>query len=107
MVELERELVEVREQLALLHARAAGIDQELCLLRAGVEVPELATARRTDAIVAVLADARRSMTPSEIVASLTEAGRDDDLRSVTATLTHLVREGRVLRQGRGRYSAIG
>jgi hypothetical protein len=44
--------------------------------------------------------------PSEIVALLAAAGRDDDLRSVTATLAHLLRDGRVVRHARGRYSAL-
>jgi hypothetical protein len=106
LAELERELAEVREQVTLLHARAAGIEQEMRVLRAGADRPELASARRTDAITAVLADARGSLSPSEIVGLLAAAGRDDDLRSVTATLAHLLRDGRVVRHARGRYSAL-
>jgi hypothetical protein len=106
LAELERELADVREQLALLHARAAGLEQEIRVLRAGADRPELASARRTDAITAVLADARGSLSPSEIVGLLAAAGRDDDLRSVTATLAHLLRDGRVVRHARGRYSAL-
>jgi hypothetical protein len=45
------------------------------------------------------------MSPSEIRAALEAAGRTDDLRSITATLDHLLKAGMVQRPARGRYVA--
>ncbi len=62
-------------------------------------------ARRTDAIVAVLHAGTKPMSPREITDALHEAGRQDELRSVTATLAHLLKADAVDRVGRGRYLA--
>jgi len=103
-----RELEELEQQLARLAARAAGKREEVARLResiAAVKRGGLPPAR-TDAILAVLRRSGSAMSPKEIVTALRDGGRDDELRSVTATLNHLLGQKRVLRQGRGRYLAV-
>lgn len=68
-------------------------------------VGEVPAARRTEAIVAVLRQRAAPMSPKEITDALRAAGRADELRSVTATLTHLRRTAAIERVGRGQYVA--
>lgn len=101
------ELAGMERQLARLSARAAGKRAEVARLEESIAAEHRSglPASRTDAIVAVLARGAGPMSPSEVTAALTNAGRNDELRSVTATLVHLLKGGRVVRQGRGRYLA--
>ena len=46
-----------------------------------------------------------TMTPTEILEGLRTRGRPEELRVVTATLTHLLRNNQVVRAGRGHYLA--
>lgn len=68
-------------------------------------VSQVLPSRRTDAVVELLRRATAPMSPSEITGALHDHGRDDELRSVTATLAHLLKAKLVQRVGRGRYVA--
>jgi hypothetical protein len=104
--ELEAELDRQRAKVAEEVARLRGLEAELGSLRAGLDAGgDLVGMSRTDAIVAVLRSGPGSMSPSEIRAALEAAGRTDDLRSITATLDHLLKTGVVQRPARGRYVA--
>lgn len=105
VAEVERQLAEQRDELARGAARMRGLEAELDALRSGGGIEDLATASRTDAIVAVLRGAEGTLSPSEILERLHAAGRSDELRSVTATLDHLVKKSAVHRPARGRYLA--
>ncbi|MGB3411178.1 MAG: hypothetical protein WBA45_08260 [Microthrixaceae bacterium] len=105
---VEVEVIDLERQLARLAARLAGKRAELTRLRESVANEQSGglPAKRTDAIISVLQRDPVAMSPSEVVDALHEAGRTDELRSVTATLAHLMKVNRVLRQGRGRYLAV-
>jgi hypothetical protein len=124
------ELVHLEKQLARLEARTAGKRLEVARLQAAVARESGAApsataagagrsrgprdeessgdlpARRTSAIVAVLRRRSQPMSPSEITDALNELGRNEELRSVTATLAHLQKSQRVARVGRGMYVAL-
>lgn len=111
--DLERarsDLVSLERQLARLAARVAGKRTEIARLEESIAAEQRSglPASRTDAIVAVLARAASPMSPSEITAALNEAGRIEELRSVTATLSHLMQgsQRRVDRPVRGKYVAL-
>lgn len=101
------ELVGLERQLARLSARAAGKRAEVARLEESIAAEQRSglPASRTDSIVAVLARGVGPMSPSQVTAALKAAGRSDELSSVTATLAHLLKGKRVIRQGRGRYLA--
>ena len=101
------ELLALERKLAVLSARVAGQRAEVARLEESIAAEHRSglPASRTDAIVAVLSRGASPMSPSEVTEALNEAGRNDELRSVTATLTHLLKSKRVIRQGRGRYLA--
>lgn len=102
------ELAGLERQLARLSARVAGKRAEVARLAESIAAEQRSglPSSRTEAIVAVLQRGLGPMSPTEIVAALHDAGRTDELRSVTATLTHLVKGHRVRREGRGRYLAL-
>jgi hypothetical protein len=114
------ELAHFEKQLAKLEARTAGKRVEVAKLQAAIEreqnvrptrsrkkgrrsVREQLPPRRTDAILAVLGRSAAPMSPSEITEALRASGREEELRAVSATLTHLIKGKRVERVGRGRY----
>jgi hypothetical protein len=115
------ELAHLEKQLSRLEARTAGKRLEVAKLEAAIakdggtssprptkkrarrQAPEELPARRTDAIVEILAGESRAMSPTEVVAALHRRGREDDLRTVSATLAHLLKANRVERVARGRY----
>lgn len=101
------ELLALERKLAVLSARVAGQRAEVARLEESIAAEQGSglPASRTDAIVAVLGRGAGPMSPSEVTDALNEAGRNDELRSVTATLAHLLKSSRVIRQGRGRYLA--
>ena len=108
--DLERaraELVAIERQVTRWSSRTAGKRAEIARLtevlaaRQGSGLP----VSRTDAIVSVLSRGADSMSPSKITEALVEAGRDDELHSVTATRRYLLDTGRVIRDGRGRCIA--
>lgn len=101
------ELRVLERKLARLSASVAGKRAEVRRLEESIAAEQGSglPASRTDAIVAVLSRGARPMSPSEVTEALNRAGRSDELRSVTATLTHLLKSKRVIRQGRGRYLA--
>jgi len=108
--DLERARVDLQgleRQLARLSARVAGKRAEIGRLEESIAAEHRSglPASRTDAIVAVLSRGAGPMSPREVTDALHGAGRNDELRSVTATLTHLLKSDRVIRQGRGRYLA--
>lgn len=106
IAELEKELAELDVQLAQALARRNGIKAELESLRSGAASGDLVGAARTEAIVAVLRSVGDSLSPTEILRRLHEGGRSDELRSVTATLNHLVNRGEVQRPARGEYLVV-
>ncbi len=98
----EKEL-EVAETIAELR----GMDARIASLKAGVTLKgDLASLTRTDAIVQVLHSAGAMLSPTEIVSRLNSAGRQDDRRSVTATLNYLLQQKVVLRPSKGLYLAV-
>lgn len=99
------ELVGLQRQLARASARVTGKRAEIARLEESIAAEQRSglPASRTDAIVAVLSRGAGPMSPAEVTAALNDAGRADELRSVTATLNHLLKNSRVIRQGRGRY----
>jgi recombinational DNA repair ATPase RecF len=105
--EAKQDLATLERQLARVSARVAGKRAEVARLEESIAAEKQSglPASRTDAIVVVLNRGAGPMSPAEITAALNEAGRSDELRSVTATLTHLLKGNRVIRQGRGRYVA--
>lgn len=85
-------------------ARILGLEAERKAIQAGLgEEGALSTMSRTDAIVTVLRKAGGTMSPTDIVNALQAAGRSDDLRSVTATLSYLMKNDSVQRPSPGRY----
>lgn len=56
-----------------------------------------------DAVRAVLLRAGKELSAAEVGVQLSAGGRDDNQRSVGATLSRLVADGLVVRTGRGRY----
>lgn len=107
IADLEREIAAQRVTVASEVARLRGLEAEIDSLRAGVIVePVRPEMPRSDAILAALRQRQGTMSPSEIRARLHDAGRADDLRSVTATLNHLMSKGAVARPERGRYLAL-
>ena len=111
------ELAHLERQLAKLEARTAGKRTEVARLQAAIEREEAGEsaapdgpssedglpAARTDAIVELLRRSPDTLSPSEITAALAADGRQEQLRSVTATLNHLLRSRVVERPSRGRY----
>ena len=104
--ELDRERTAIRQQMKLLAAKLEGVEAEMTALRRRKDaVTTVVAARRTDAIIAILREADGSLPPKEITARLRQAGRDDGSNAVTATLTHLVAQGQVIRVEPGLYRA--
>src|SRR5690242_9035824 len=58
----------------------------------GISLVVTESQTRTTAIVDVLAQADRPLSPSEIVEALHHAGRSDTIHSVSATITYLTRQ---------------
>jgi hypothetical protein len=106
IAEVEAELTSKRTLITEMLASCRGLEAELAALQAGLaQGDDLVGAARTEAIVTVLHKADGSLSPPELVERLHAAGRDDIFRSVTATLDHLIKRGRVVKVGRGRYTA--
>ncbi len=97
---LERKLARVSASVAGKRAEVRRLEESIAAEQGSGLPPS-----RTDAIVAVLGRGAGPMSPSEVTDALNEAGRSDELRSVTATLAHLLKSKRVIREGRGRYLA--
>ena len=96
--------ITVREALAKMR----GIEVRREVLKTGISpVGDLATYRqRTDAILAVLRAAGRSLTPSEISRILIDGGRpQDNLKVVATTLSYLSKTGRIEKVDRSHYFA--
>lgn len=88
----------VRESLAKMR----GIEVQRELLQAGVRVEgDLAAySKRTDAILAVLRSAGRSLAPSDVSSLLVKGGRTKDtVKVVATTLSYLHQAGRVEKAG--------
>lgn len=106
LAQLERDIAVQRDLVAEAVARLRGLEAERDSLRAGTRLSgRLSDLDRAAAIVAVLRDAASTLTPTEILERLRHGGRDDDMRSLTATLSYLVKRGAVQRPERGRYLA--
>lgn len=100
--ELDTQRARVREEVA----RLRGLEAELEALRAGLGGDDgLPSMSRTEAILTVLRRASGTMSPTEVLAALHAAERDDELRSVTATLDYLLKSDSVRRPARGKYLA--
>jgi hypothetical protein len=106
LAQLERQRDTLRAEARKLWARATGIDAEITARREGLRPTEpLVTLSLADAVEQMLRDAGRTMAPSEIVAALAEAGRQDNRASLGGTLQYLQSQGRVTRLGRGKWQA--
>ncbi len=129
LAHFEKQLARQQKQLSGIEARVAGKRAEVARLQSALELesnpppappresadpvqpsrpakvvaPSVAPGRRTEAIVAVLRQRGGPMTPTEIVDALHAAGRNDELKSVTATLAHLMKADLITRQDRGLY----
>jgi hypothetical protein len=89
-------------------ARLAGIDAELAALSRPGTATGIRSAPRTEAIIEVLRRSSSPMSPKQIRTALEGEGRNDSLRSITATLNHLMgTKTAVVRVGRGQYQLIG
>ena len=107
IADAERELAEQELVVAESIATYRGIEARLASLKAGVAiVGERAGLDRTDAIVAVLRSAGGTLSPTEIMEALVEAGRTERMGLITGTLGYLCKQGRVQKLGRGRYLAV-
>ena len=119
MKELEVDLQQVRDELAVtqaeharLTARIEGLQaQRDALIRALASEPEprakadVTTFTKDRAIVAVLRQATAPMRINEIVEAMTAVGRTETYNGVSVYLDTLLKTGRVIRVGRGRYVA--
>lgn len=104
---VETKLAVTRQRIAEYVAEARGYEAQLASLRSSVSRGgDIATVPRTEAILTTLRAVEGSLSPSEILTHLLAAGRDDDLRRVTATLDYLVKAGQVVRPERGRYIGL-
>ncbi len=103
------ESLRTRKELEVAKAVAElrGIDAQLASLKSGAaRRGDLATLPRTEAIVQVLHSSGTMLTPTEIVLRLNAGGRQEDRRSVTATLDYLLKRGLVLRPSKGLYLTV-
>lgn len=104
---VETKLAVTRQRIAEYVAEARGYEAQLASLRSSVSRGgDIAKVPRTEAILTTLRAVEGSLSPSEILTHLLAAGRDDDLRRVTATLDYLVKAGQVVRPERGRYIGL-
>lgn len=104
VAELEQERLELRQAIDAAAARIQGIDAEISYLRTGTAPRSgLASLQRTEAIVLVLRMQGPIMSPSEILEALVEGGRNEQLASVTSTLSHLKKTGVLVLVRRGQY----
>jgi hypothetical protein len=107
IAELESEQTTREIDISCMVAAYRGAEAELASLRAGVALKgELTSLPRTEAILRILRAKGSPLSLTEIVASLSAAGRSDDRRLVTATLDYLLKQKHVLRPSRGRYLAV-
>lgn len=105
---LRAELTETEEVAAQAFARVRGLEVQIAALEAGAaDRGELADMpRQTDAILAVLHQTSGTLTPSEITSWMNEAGRSENLKTVSSLLSYLLKEGKVQRPSRGHYMAV-
>lgn len=106
LAEIAAEVQEIDLDVAKKLARRQGLKAEEAALLSGQSTAELSDLPRTEAIVAVLRSSVDSLSPTEIQRRLHEEGRSDELRSVTATLNHLMGRGLVQRPGHGTYLVV-
>jgi Fe2+ or Zn2+ uptake regulation protein len=106
ITKLEAQRDVLRTSVNHMMAELRGVDAQLASLKSGIALNgDLATLPRTDAIVTVLRSAAGTLSPTEITRSLTAAGRNESLRSITATLDYLKKKERVSQAAPGRYLA--
>lgn len=104
--QLERDEAAARSTIAVAYARIDGIRSERKRLEAILAGGQyLADLNRTDAIVEVLRRANVPLSPQEVWEGLIGAGRADEYRQVTATLSYLLKSGSVQRPSGGRYTS--
>jgi hypothetical protein len=100
-LELEVRQLEMEHRgllLAVQRHDAAPVDLE------SLDEPDLfAGMARTQAVVTVLREVGRPMSPSEIVTELNQRGRSDGPKVVSASLTHLQKQGKVRSESRGEW----
>jgi hypothetical protein len=121
MKELEVDLQQVRDELAVAQAEHARLTAKIvglqaqrdALIRALAGGPEprakadvdVTTLTKDQAIVGVLRQAAGPMRIKEIVEAMTAAGRTETYNGVSVYLDTLVKTGQVIRVSRGRYVA--
>jgi len=120
LADLEAQLLDAEDDLAIAGARARGLRLEIDDLRkhlppvvpstveAGT-IPNLTLLKtRGAAVLEVLRSTRSTMTINEVLAALQEGGRqrNDSYAVVATTLHNLHVEGKVSKMGRGRYRHV-
>jgi hypothetical protein len=106
ITKLEAQRDVLRTSVNHMMAELRGVDAQLASLKSGIALNgDLATLPRTDVIVTVLRSAAGTLSPTEITRRLTAAGRNESLRSITATLDYLKKKERVIQAAPGRYLA--
>ena len=104
---LERREAELNQIIADATAERRGVAAELNYLReAATIIDDLANARRTDAVLAILRRHNRPLAPKDIQTELRDAGRDEPTNLVTATLDHLLRAGKATKEERASWRAV-
>lgn len=108
--EIEKRLGQLDQERIRVEAEAAGLERERETILMGLRGATRAQPDvdrkgmpRTEAILAVLERSGDTLSLSEILDSLEKEGREDSYAVVSATLSHLVKVGRVRRAGRGLY----
>jgi len=119
MNELETDLQRVRDELARAQAEHARLTAKIeglqaerdALVRAMAIQPEppakadITTFTKDRAIVSILRQGGAPMRIQEIVDAMTAVGRTETYNGVSVYLDTLLKTGRIIRVGRGRYVA--
>lgn len=106
LAELEGRRDDLRREARRLWAQAVGLDAQIEALRAGLEpTGPFEALTVADAVEQVLRSAGTTMSPAQIHAELQARGRSDRLRSMGGTLQHLRNAGRIIKLGRGQWTA--
>jgi hypothetical protein len=103
---VEQELARARRQLDEQAVMVRALEEQLRVLKAHAIDPAAGARDRTEVILEVLRQAEAPLPIREICDRLAAVGRIGETgKLVTATLSYMLRQGRVERVGRGLYRA--